>query len=105
MSKVLTTYVTHCAALYFDDPTPASGQTWPTLPPKVRTKAVCGGEPPARQTLNKTTSLPPSSFFFFKFFFFATQGRLTLATPPQLACSLWRGLSGGERASSGALLS
>lgn len=26
---------------------------------------------------------------------FTIQGRLTLATPPQLACSLWRGLSGG----------
>lgn len=73
--------------------------TWPTLPvPRLGQKAACGGEPPARQTLNKTTSfafLPP---------FFAIQGRLTLATPPQLACSLWRGLSGGEHTSGGALL-
>lgn len=43
----------------------------------------------AHQTLNKTTflSLLPS---------FTLQGHLTLATPLQLACSLWCGLSGGE---------
>lgn len=89
-------YITLCLALHFFNETFTlsshySGQTWPTLLPKVRTKAVCGGEPPAHQTLNKTTSLPPSSF--------TLQGRLTLATPLQLACSLWCGLSGGEHTS------
>lgn len=42
------------------DLTPASGQTWLTLPSKVRTRALCGGEPPAHQTLNKTAF--PASF-------------------------------------------
>lgn len=41
------------------DLSPASGQTWLTLLAKVRTEVVWGGEPPAHQTLNKTTSLAP----------------------------------------------
>lgn len=45
--------------------------------------------PPDAKT--KPLLLPPSSF--------TIQGRLMLATPPQLACSLWRGLSGGEHKS------
>lgn len=59
--------------------------------PRSEQKRFVEESPPAHQTLNKTTSLPPSSF--------TLQGRLTLATPLQLACSLWCGLSGGEHTS------
>ena len=79
-----------------------SGQTWLTFPAQGQDKKrfffffFCGREPPpAHQTLNKKKkkkpSPPPSSF--------TIQGRLMLATPPQLACSLWCGLSGGEHTS------
>lgn len=93
ISKVLTTYsiLKRRVALHFfnersdlsDIPRPRSGQRAGFF------FFFCRREPllPTRRS-TKTTSLPPSSF--------TVQGRLMLATPPQLACSLWCGLSGGE---------
>lgn len=96
---MLATYITYCFAFYFLmrlSPSRAHATAWSDLADFAAQgqdkSGFGGGEPPfPPDAITKPLLCLPSSF--------TLQGHLMLATPLQLACSLWRGLSGGEHAS------